>query len=221
MSISRGPRTGLHSENPASSGYALKKTNPQLPSGYYWIQSNLMPNPLQMYVDMTIEDGGYDYYVIDSGIVADRVNVVGSGGGVNSGTALGLDIIYPRSSAHWLSIVTFCESVLVQDVNGFFASNPGAVYRSTGGGSYVNQIMRDPTYYGTGVADWRVPDGGRWWLRDTIYTEPNGDYAIYGFLGNKGIPRAYTLNTDMLFNDLNNYTQTTGTKYLVSTNAKP
>ena len=226
MSCFIGPSLGRYIEHPATSGYQLKLNNPTLPSGYYWIKNSKMPNPLQMYVDMTTEGGGYDFYVITGGTVADRVFVDGSGGGTNSGIPLGLDIIYPRSSEHWQAMYNFVNGVLGQNINTFFATNIGAVYRNTtvgnGSGNYTTKIMRDPRYYGTGALDWRVPDGGRWWLRDTVYSEPNGDYANYGFLGNRGIPVPYVKGTSILtFNDLNNYTQNTGTTYLVSTNDKP
>lgn len=213
-------------EFPALSGYDLKAKRPELPSGWYWIKSAAMPNALRMYVDMVQEGGGYDFYVITGGIAADRVNVPGSGGGANSGTPLGLDIVYPRSKEHWQAMYNFIELVLAQNINTYFASNMGAVYRETSynagsrSGNYTADIMRNPAYYGTGAPDWRVPDAGRWWLSDVTYSEPNGDYAAYGFLGNRGIPRPYT-GQSLTFNDLGNYTQTTGNTYLVSTNAKP
>lgn len=224
MAVYSGPSLGLYPDCPAQSGYELSQINPSVPSGYYWIKNADMPNALQMYVDMDQEGGGYDFYVITGGIAVDRVNVPGSGGGVNSGTALGLDIVYPRSKFHWIAMYNFIEGVLGQNINSYFTSNVGAIYRNTtagnGSGNYTSKIMRDPNYYGTGAPDWRVPDGGRWWLRDSVYSEPNGDYANYGFLGNRSIPRPYT-GQDLVFNDLANYTQTTGTLYLVSTNAKP
>jgi len=231
---------GFFPLTPASSGYELALSNPRLPSGYYWIQSHYMPSPLQMYVDMQQEGGGFDFYVITGGIPADRaranstvfgVGVEGTAGtlsngygALNSGIPLGLDIIYPRSSAHWLAIYNFTEGVLGGNINSYFTSNMGAVHRTVAAGQisdYTSFPMRDPRFYGTGAPDWRVPDGGRWWLSDVAYSEPNGDYAAYGFLGNRGIPRPYTLNTNVLFNDLASYSQTTGPLYLVSTNTKP
>ena len=50
-------------------------------------------------------------------------------------------------------------------------------------GNYTTYIMRNPTYYASGPPDWKVPDGGRWWLRDAVFGEPNGDMHAYGFLG--------------------------------------
>lgn len=37
--------------------------------------------------------------------------------------------------------------------------------------------MRDPTRFGSGCTDWQALDGKQWWIRDTVFTEPNGDYT--------------------------------------------
>jgi hypothetical protein len=150
MAIFVGPSLGKRQTNPASSGYEIALYNPTAPSGYYWIKNSNMPNALRMYVDMTQEGGGYDFYVITNGIAADRVNVTGNGGGTNSGTALGLDIVYPRSTYHWMAMYNFIELVLGQNINSYFTSFMGAVYRNTtagnGSGNYTSQIMRDPRF---------------------------------------------------------------------------
>jgi len=83
--------------------------------------------------------------------------------------------------------------------------------------------MRDPNYYGSGASDWKVKDDGRWWLRDSTYSEPNGDYGLRSLLGlwpwRNTFSNPYT-GADIEFNDQNN-SYTTGNYYLVSTNAKP
>jgi len=61
-----------------------------------------------------------------------------------------------------------------------------------------------------------VPDGGRWWIRDTTYGEPNGNYSTYGFLILQGLSSTGLISA---FDDQG--APYTGTKYLVSTNAKP
>jgi hypothetical protein len=76
--------------------------------------------------------------------------------------------------------------------------------------------MRDPNNYLSGALDWKVPDGGRWWLRDLYYSEPNGDYSYDGFLGFSGVSPD---GSNLTYNDGGTYY--TGTSYLVSTNAKP
>lgn len=211
----------------ATSGYALKQNYPSKPSGYYWIKSTSMPNPLQMYVDMTLDGGGYDYYVITSG------TPISYSTNSHSGTSLGLDLVYPRSQNHWKSMYNFVSTVLGGSLSSYFqttykitastksASVPSGTWAAPNlNGNYATYIMRDPTYYGSGAPDFKVPDNGRWWLRDTTFGEPNGDYFANGFLGLYAA--GGVLNSDGSlsgFNDAGTYS--TGTTYLVSTNAKP
>jgi hypothetical protein len=208
-----GERTLGTISNPAPSGLALKLNYPDLASGYYYIKSSLMPNPLLMYVDMTNDGGGFDYYRITGGT---SINFITS---THSGTALGLDLIYPRSQAHWKSMYEFANGVLGVSLNAVMAIC-GAVTRNTqlnGSGNYTNVIMRDPNNYLSGALDWKVPDGGRWWLRDLFYSEPNGDYSYNAFLAFSGVSPD---GSNLGFND--GYSSAyTGTSYLVSTNAKP
>ena len=198
--------------NPVYSGYVLKQLQPNYPSGYYYIKNPGMPSALNMYVDMTAEDGGYDYYPITGG------QSIYSYGQEHTGVALGLDLIYPRSQLHWQSMYNFVVNVLGSSVGTYFATTQ-AIYRTTTtvSGNYTSYIMRNPVGYGTGAPDWRVPDGGRWWLRDTTYPEPNGDYSNNVFLG---LSNFTSTANDLRFNDIPQGYYT-GTSYLVSTNAKP
>ncbi len=208
-----GERTLGTISNPAPSGLALKLNYPDLPSGYYYIKSSFMPNALLMYVDMTNDGGGFDYYRITGGT---SINFITS---THSGTALGLDLIYPRSQGHWKSMYEFANGVLGVSLNSVMAIC-GAVTRNTqlnGSGNYTNVIMRDPNNYLSGALDWKVPDGGRWWLRDLFYNEPNGDYTYNAFLSFSGVSPD---GSNLTYND--GYSSAyTGTSYLVSTNAKP
>jgi hypothetical protein len=211
---------GTSAANPAPSGYWLAqnlKTPLSLSSGTYWIKSATMPNALQMYVDMTQEDGGYDFYAITGGTTTSYY------GEPHSGQALGLDLVYPRSPQHWQAMNNYVRNVLGDSSNSFFTT-VYVVYRMTTNaagsrsGVYTSVIMRDPRFYGTGTEDWRTGDGGRWWLRNTTFTEPNGDYTARIFLGGYTFG-AYT-GGDLQFNDgTGGYS--IGTSYLVSTNAKP
>lgn len=215
---------GSSASNPAPSGFwlATNLKNPlSLTSGYYWIKSPTMPNALQMYVDMTREDGGYDFYPITSGTSTNRV-------GMNhSGQLLGLDIVYPRSQQHWIAMRRFVTDVLGDTGNAYFQTCY-AVYRTTTGsagsrgGNYTGVIMRDPRFYGTGTSDWRTGDGGRWWLRDTTFGEPNGDYNARAYLGlaSGGYSLIGYTGGDIGFND-GTESYFLGSNYLVSTNAKP
>jgi hypothetical protein len=87
------------------------------------------------------------------------------------------------------------------------------VYKTGGGGNYTSRPMRQESFYGFGWNDWRVIDGGRWWLANDTHSEPNGDYDGYGCLqqyGNTGFP--------MRHNDGGAYNSTG--EYMCSTNAK-
>jgi len=214
--LSKAAPDGTQS-NPATSGYQLAQDYPTKPSGYYWIRSQSMPNALEMWVDMVEEGGGYDMYAISGGIsVSDARNS-------HSGTPLGLDLVYPRSAEHWRAQVNFVRNQLGQtggNLRSYFIT-PGKIW-NTSAGNYTGYVMRNAQYYGNGVPanTWRTGDGGRWWLRNNTYSEPNGNYTPYSFLyfWSSYPPDNYNLQ-DMLFDDAS--TRSTGSKYLVSTNAKP
>jgi hypothetical protein len=76
--------------------------------------------------------------------------------------------------------------------------------------------MRSSRYYLTGITAWRVPNNGKWYIRDTTYSEPSSDYTANGFLvmGNLDV------NGNVLsFNDIyGGYS--TGTTVICSTNVK-
>jgi len=215
-------RDGLTAATASESGMQLHTDYPAYASGWYWIKSASMPNALQMYVDMVQDGGGYDFYFITTGPSVSTVTAT------NGGTALGLDLVMPRSKNHWKAMSnTVLQAISENKAGGasyvsYFQTAYG-VYRTTdagnGGGNYTSKVMRHSSYGGsTNASDWRVKDGGKWWLRDNAYGEPNGDYGLNGLLGGGGLPNPYNL-TDIDFNDLwSNYQ--TGLYYLVSTNAK-
>jgi len=214
------PSDGSSSDRPARSGMDLARNYPDKPSGLYWIQSERMPNPLQMYVDMTEDGGGYDFYPITSGPSVQYYT------SVNGGTPLGLDLVYPRSKYHWRAMANYIRNVR-GDTGANYQRWFGTTYAitSTTAGDYTAQIMRNGNFYASGTTAWTVPDGGRWWLRDTIFGEPNGDYTPNSFLwfasyGSYSMPEPYNLQ-DLGFNDYpvsGGYA--TGNYYLVSTNLK-
>ena len=218
------PGDGMSSSTPARSGLELARSYPMKSSGLYWIQSEKMPNPLQMYVDMTEDGGGYDFYAITAGPSVQYYT------STNGGTPLGLDLVYPRSQGHWRAIYRFANNVL-GDLAGYcqtcYAVSAAVSTVAVGAyptapnlnGNYTTYAMRNPKYYGTGAPDWKVADGGRWWLRDSTFGEPNGDYHPNAFLGLYAA--GYTLASDGTFgfND-GGGSYLTGTKYLVSTNLK-
>jgi hypothetical protein len=206
----RGAVDGLTPCTAATSGYQLSQDFPLYESGWYWIKSTSMPNPLQMYVDMTEEGGGYDFYFITGGPSVSYVT------DTNGGTPLGLDLVMPRSKYHWRAMQNAVKLARPSgSFDNYFATSYG-VYRNTDeyGGNFTNDVMNSSGSAGTA---WRVIDGGRWWLRDTAYSEPNGDYALNGLLSG-GMYENWDLQ-DFNINDAGAYA--TYNYYLVSTNAKP
>jgi len=208
---------GSSAARAAVSGYQLKQDYPALTSGTYWIKSPSMPNALQMYVDMTEDGGGYDFYAFQgNGTSVTYANQT------HSGTALGLDIVYPRSKFHWRAMSNYVRTGLAGAYADYFRIVYG-VHKTSGGGNYTGTIMRSAAYYGSGSSDHRVNDNGRWWIRDSTFGEPNGDYDAYAWFGLQAggytFPNPYNLE-DIGFND-GNAAYSTGAYYLVSTNAKP
>jgi hypothetical protein len=203
---------GSSSSNPAKSGWDLKLNYPSKPTGWYWIKSDSMPNALQMYVDMTEEGGGYDFYFITGGPSVNYVNVT------NGGTSLGLDLVMPRSPYHWRAMSNAVNNARPSGAYLDYFNTVYGVYTTTPG-NYTGVIMRS-TWYGSGSSAHRVKDGGRWWLRNTTFSEPNGDYPAYGLLGGYGVPTYPYSLTDLGFND-GSSGYATGNYYLVSTNMKP
>ena len=187
-------------DKPAASCADLLKKAPTSKTGDFWIKPAGAAAPFKAYCDMDLEGGGWTFYPISSGISTS------SSTANNSCKALGMDIVYPRSKAHW-------DVLLKKYGASYFATIPG-VTKPANGGNYTNCIMRSPKHYGSGCADWRVGDGGRWWLRDGTYSEPNGDYTANCWLS----MYKHDIN-DIRFNDGGCSYATS--KYICSTNDKP
>lgn len=179
---------GRSRDDPARSGrdvvvkYRTTGTPIALDRGgaWFWIQSPRMPDPQLMWVDFEQDGGGYDFLAIHDGFSGTRVD------DDHSGRKLGLDIFYPRSRGFWVALKNFVLNVVGAQYMRDYLGTAGAVYRDTetygNGGNYTWVPMRDPRYFGRGAPDWKVPDGGPWWIRDTPYSEPNGNYPMRGYL---------------------------------------
>jgi hypothetical protein len=180
--------------------YTLKQEFSTLGDGTYWIKPSGVSSAFQAFCDMTTEGGGYTYYPVGSGISTSRNT------DNNSCRSLGMDIVFPRSKAH-------LQAMIGKYGTSYFSVMPG-VYGTQSGVNYTGCAMRNPSHYGSGCGDWRVGDGGRWWLRDSAYSEPNGDYTPGCWLGTRTADP-----NDMTFND--GYCGSSTSSYICSTNDKP
>ena len=213
--LSKAAPDGSSAADAAVSGYQLLQDYPSTSQGVHWIKSSSMPNAIQMYIDVTEDGGGYDFYYTNSG---PSVSYTTS---TNAGQSLGLDIVYPRSKYHWRAMSKAATHFDSGNHNSYFNSMYD-IYKTGGGGNYTGCIMRSSEYGGNNCADWRVGDGGKWWARDNTHSEPNGDYTAYGYLAMYGGSKdANDFNnlSNIGFNDGGAYS--TGDRYLLSTNAKP
>jgi hypothetical protein len=203
---------GSSAERAALNGQDLVQNFPILGNGVYWIKTPSMPNALQMYVDFEEDGGGYDFYpTMGNGISHNYIT------DNHTGTALGLSRWAPRSKYCWRAAAKAVSDMDSANFSAYWASM-GFVYKPSGGGNYTGCIMRHSSYGGNNCGDWRVEDGGRWWFRDSTYSEPNGDYNGNGYqFYRSGLDNPYSLG-DLAFNDAG--AASSGTRYLLSTNVK-
>ena len=176
-----------------------------------------MPNALQMFVD--IKNGGQDFYQITGGTSVNYITQT------HSGTALGLELLIPRSQDSWRAIDSFIHTTLNSNYSTWFPAWP--IY-NTIVGNYGGYAMFDPRFGNsgsnaasyTGVPDWRCKDGGLWYIRDIPFGEPNGNYIANAFIGGYSeitYPQWLTSYGSPGYDDANaNFS--TGSTYLVSTN---
>ncbi len=189
---------GSNKDKPGTSCLDIKAKVAKAADGNYWIKAP-KGQVIEVVCDMSSESGGYTYFAVAAGKTTSRST------DDNTCKDYGLDIVYPRSKAQW-------TWMLAKFGTSYFSTIPG-VTKPGSGGSYTGCVMRDPKSYGSGCGDWKVPDGGRWWLRDSTYSEPNGDYT-----GNCWLSMYQHDPNDIRFNDGNCSYSTS--KYICSTNDK-
>ncbi len=162
--------------------------------GDYWIQPG--STAIQVTCDMSTDGGGYTYYPVSGGTSTSRYT------DNNTCKTLGMDIVYPRTKAHW-------DSMIARFSTSYFPFIPG-VYKTGGGGNYTGCVMNS-----SGCGGWRVGDGGQWWLRSSTYSEPNGDYSANCWLGTRDVSNTSSIT----YND--GHCSYGGSSYICSTNDKP
>lgn len=203
---------GSSAEFPVASGVDLVSRYPAKQNGLYWVKSPSMGNAVLMYVDTVEDGGGYDFFATSGN--GTSFSNIGSDPQTN-----GLSLWMPRSKFAWRAA---SKAVATMDGGNFgsYWATCYAVYKTSGGGNYTGCAMRSSAYGGNNCGGWQTTDGGRWWLRDSTFGEPNGDYNANTFLYMYGgqIGNPYGLN-DIGFNDARGG-PATGTRYLISTNTK-
>jgi hypothetical protein len=113
--------------------------------------------------------------------------------------AHGYTMIVPKSRAHW-------KHLWAKYGRSYFDTIPG-IYKPTDGGDYTQVAMNSQAMTPGG---YRAIDGGAWWLRDTLYSEPNGNYKANCWLGYRE-----SNVDDLKFDDANCRFSTT--KYICAT----
>lgn len=193
-------RDGLTAATAVFSGEDLMENSSSATTGTYYVNPNEVGSVIQMYIDTTYDGGGYDFYWCTGCTASSYVTDSNS---CPSGTSW----VYGRSRDHW--------RIMITQWGNNSSPNAGSVYKTGGGGNYTGCIMRNPAHHASGCSDWRVPDGGKWWLRDSTHNEPNGDYNGNGWLQTYS---SQTAGSDIGMNDGGAYS--TGSNYLCSTNVK-
>ena len=237
------PNDGSTQQRAALNGVALLNTSNQfglgLTTGFYWIRTQAMIDAgfaaVQMLVDFTYEGGGYDFYFVN-GWGINTANIRDTNVAINSsGAAIpGLQLCAPRSPQWWTAAA---KAVLNYRPGGapadYFNSTYG-VWGINSGGNYSTSAgdgtpFRDARFYsgGRSTSTHRSIDNGRWWIRNSGFSEPNGDYTGGQTYGGYGFPGAYlgVANNDYNGQDIGFNDGTSGYPlggyYLLSTNAKP
>jgi hypothetical protein len=180
---------------------AIKEATPGALDGSYTIDPDGPGGnaPLVVTCDMTTDGGGYTYYAVTGGISTSRYDQP------NSCTAIGLNIVVPRTLAHLTAMYAAYGS-------GYFAVVPGVYGLAAGNYSGCALNSSDATC----AANWKAIDGGAWFVKSVPYSEPNGDYTPGCWLSaNSGVDgTGFTA-----FND-GNCGYETGAAYICSDNAK-
>ncbi len=182
---------------------AIKTSNPAAADGSYTIDPDGAGplGSLSVWCDMTTDGGGYTSYAIDGGISTTRYDQA------NSCTALGLNMVIPRTQAH-------LNALFAKYTIAYFSIVPG-VY-GLAAGDYTGCAMNSTD--ATCGANWKALDGGAWFAKKAPYTEPNGDYTPGCWLGLDGTT-VDEANGFVRINDAG-CGYSSGTSYLCSDNVK-
>jgi hypothetical protein len=176
-------------------------------SGTYTIQYAEINGgePLEVECDMDTDGGGYTYYRVDNGhsthfLETNQFNPEN----FNQCQTLGLQMAIWRSETHQIKMLTAFGAHYFQVAPGIIGTS---LAENTNLKDYaMNSKTRDIGQY------YKAIDDGHWFIRDTPFAEPNGDYQQGCYLGMFGY------NPSRFNDDECNYQ--TGSHYVCSTNDK-
>ena len=167
--------------NPPRDCLEISETTNSYQPGLYFIQPDTLKQDIvRAYCDLTKK----------TSVACDHLP-----GGMNNGKCLptekvtnpnlcldhGMDIVIPRDKTHLENL--FINFGMLQSINYYFKSVPG-VFSNEG-----NKGVSSPkTMSSAGGTHYRSIDGRQWFLRDSIYSEPNGDYHRKCWLGSSSGP---------------------------------
>lgn len=179
---------------------AIKKANAAAADGNYTIDPDgkgIYP-ALQVFCDMTTDGGGYTSLAVDNGISTSRFDQA------NSCTALGLQMVIPRTNAH-------LQALYAKYGAAYFQTIPGVYGKAAGNFTGCAMNSNDPTC----SANWTSLDGREWFVRNAARGEPNGNYTPGCWLSGVDVDATGFSS----FDDLD-CAFSTGAKYICSDNAK-
>ena len=170
----------------------ILKMDPSARSGLYQILTNTS-KVVKVYCDMKTDNGGYTYFPVKSGITTHHYAAD------NTCKQYGMDIVVPRTAQHYAAMLSKYGPTYFSVVPGVFGSKSGVSYAGV------------PLNWAAAGHDWHALDGGSWFLSDTAYSQPDGDYTAGCWL-------CRTTVAGFIFND--HLCNCAASSYVCSTNDK-
>ena len=143
----------------SSSCFELLRADHHLRSGTYTITTK-QGKSISVYCDMSTDGGGYTYFPVAAGLKTARHT------DANTCQQYGMDLAVPRTARH-------LKSMYDRYGSSYLTIMP--IHNAFSGRRYTSIAMKWST--GGTARDWTSVDRGSWFLRDSPYGEPNGDYT--------------------------------------------
>ena len=159
---------------PATSASAIYAANSNAPSGYYWIKTATMTQPVQLYCKM---DYGGGWMMLDRIMDGIGVTITGSATGSGGGDHVGNDVSNPKIAP-------------LQQVNGPSVYNSQAGTYGCGGSSGRSQVLTTTAF--------RNAFGTINFIRAKTYIGSNDGNVVCGYLGQLGSPVMITGSANAL-----------------------